>query len=112
MYLEERPWGKFTILQEGNQYKVKCIEVNPNQSLSLQYHNDRFEDWVIVEGSGVIQNKSEIKTCSIGDRIHIEPKSVHRASAGENGLKFIEIQRGSCDENDIVRLEDTYGRVV
>lgn len=112
MYTENRPWGRFTILQEENQYKVKCIEVNPEASLSLQYHNHRFEDWVIVEGDGIIQNGSEEKSCIVGDRIHIEPKSIHRATAGKNGLKFIEVQRGSCDENDIVRLEDSYGRVV
>jgi mannose-6-phosphate isomerase-like protein (cupin superfamily) len=111
LYAEERPWGKFIVLQEGKEYKVKCIEINPEASLSLQYHNFRFEDWVIVEGEGIIQNGDDIKTCVVGDRIHIEPKSIHRATAGKNGLKFIEVQRGSCDESDIIRLEDTYGRV-
>lgn len=112
MYTEERPWGRFTVLQEGNQYKVKCIEVNPEASLSLQYHNSRFEDWVIVEGNGVIQNGDEVKNCFVGDSVHIEPKSIHRATAGKDGLKFIEVQRGLCDENDIIRLDDFYGRVV
>lgn len=107
---EKRPWGKFTLLQEGNQYKVKCIEVNPGASLSLQYHNSRFEDWIIVEGSGVVCDGNETRNCIVGDRFHIAPKKVHRATGGPNGLKFIEIQRGICDENDIVRLQDDYGR--
>lgn len=112
MYTEERPWGSFSTLQEGNDYKVKSIKINPNSSISLQYHNFRFEDWIIVEGDGIICDGEETRNCIVGDRFHIAPKKIHRATAGKNGLKFIEIQRGLCDENDIIRLEDSYGRVV
>jgi mannose-1-phosphate guanylyltransferase len=112
MNIEKRPWGNFSILQEETDFKVKCIKVNPQESLSLQYHNHRFEDWIIVKGSGIVYNGDETKNCIVGDRFHIAPKKIHRATAGLNGLTFIEIQRGSCDENDIVRLEDRYGRVV
>lgn len=108
---EQRPWGFFENLYESKTYKVKRISVNSNQSISLQYHNLRDEDWIIVEGSGVIIFGDEIKQCVVGDRFHIESKKIHRASANSEGLVFIEVQRGVCDEEDIVRIEDNYGRV-
>lgn len=112
MYTEERPWGMFETLCEGPSYKVKRIYVNSNQSFSLQYHDNRWEDWIIVEGGGTINVGEEVNKCVVGDRFHISPKTIHRATAGPEGLTFIEIQRGICDENDITRLEDNYGRVV
>lgn len=110
MNIVQRPWGSFEILYETETYKVKRIVVNPNQSFSLQYHNNRWEDWIIVEGSGCIQNGEIITESEVGYKFHIPPKSIHRATAGDAGLVFIEIQRGICDENDIVRLKDDYGR--
>lgn len=112
MHTEERPWGSFSTLQEGNGYKVKSIEINPNSSISLQFHNFRSEDWIIVEGYGIIFDGDITTNCVVGDKFHIAAKKTHRATAGKDGLKFIEVQRGICDENDIVRLEDSYGRVV
>lgn len=107
----KRPWGTFETLLECSSYKVKKISLNPNQSFSLQYHNSRFEDWIIVEGSGKIFNGTVFRNCIVGDRFHISPKTIHRATSGPNGLVFIEVQRGFCDETDIVRIEDDYGRV-
>lgn len=109
---EERPWGMFETLYDAESYKVKRIYVSPNQSFSLQYHNHRWEDWIIVEGSGTIRHGDWEDLCAPGDTFHINPKQIHRATAGETGLVFIEVQRGICDESDIVRLEDDYGRVV
>lgn len=106
----DRPWGSFEVLYESNSYKVKKIVINPEQSISLQYHNHRFEDWIIVEGSGIVFDGDETRNCIVGDRFHIGPKKIHRATSGLSGLTFIEVQRGSCDEDDIVRLEDSYGR--
>lgn len=108
---EERPWGSFETLVESETYKVKKITLNPNKSFSLQYHNYRWEDWVIVEGSGVINDGFKIRNCALGDRFHIPPKNIHRATSGNDGLVFIEIQRGICKEEDIVRLEDDFGRI-
>lgn len=108
---ELRPWGFFENLYESETYKVKRISLNPNQSFSLQYHNHRHEDWIVVEGYGVIVQGNDSINCTIGNRFHIESKEVHRASAGPEGLIFIEVQRGVCDEEDIVRIEDNYGRV-
>lgn len=111
MMIEQKPWGTYEVLLEEINYKVKRIYLKPNQSFSLQYHNQRWEDWIIVEGSGIIQINNELKKCVIGDRFNIPPKNIHRSTAGTEGLTFIEVQRGYCDENDIVRLEDNYGRV-
>lgn len=108
---ELRPWGFFENLYESETYKVKRISLNPNQSFSLQYHNHRHEDWIVVEGYGVIVQGNDCINCEVGDRFHIESKEVHRASSGPEGLIFIEVQRGVCDEEDIVRIEDNYGRV-
>ena len=56
MYTEQRPWGVFDTLYDEDTYKVKRIYVNPNQSFSLQYHNQRWEDWIVVQGSGIIND--------------------------------------------------------
>ena len=52
----EKPWGSYEVLLDEPEYKVKKITLNPNQQFSLQYHNNRWEDWVIVEGSGVVNS--------------------------------------------------------
>lgn len=109
-YTENRPWGSFENLYEADKYKVKRIVVNPNQSFSLQYHNERSEDWIVVEGYGNIRINDEVKTYNVGDVIHIPTKYIHRATAGSEGLVIIEVQHGTCYEEDIVRLEDDYGR--
>lgn len=106
----DRPWGSYEVLHEDTSYKVKKIVVNPDQSFSLQYHKHRWEDWTIVEGSGTINDGFKVRNCIVGDRFHIPPKNVHRATAGSKGLVMIEIQRGICDEEDIFRIEDNYGR--
>jgi mannose-6-phosphate isomerase len=105
-----RPWGLYEELYENPSYKVKRIIINPNQSFSLQYHNNRDEVWTIVEGSGIIKNGEMVKRCTAGDIFNIPAKQIHRATAGSLGLVFIEVQRGYCKEEDIVRLDDDYGR--
>ncbi len=106
----KRPWGTYEILLEEENYKVKRIVVNPYQQFSLQYHNHRDEYWTIVDGSGkVIIDGTEYSTSS-KTSYYIQKQSVHRASADSDGLTFIEVQVGKCDEDDIVRLQDDYGR--
>ena len=109
----KRPWGSYTVLNEGDNYKVKLIEVNPSARLSLQSHTYRCEHWTIIEGlCQVIQNNIyeimyKSKTCLI------PIKSKHRLIniSRKKLLKIIEIQYGVCDENDITRYEDDYGRI-
>ena len=107
----EKPWGRYDVLLDEPNYKVKRIILDPYQRFSLQYHNYREEHWVVVEGSGTVQVKR--KEYPAYNRSHwvIMPTQVHRATAGADGLVFIETQTGICNENDIVRLEDDYGRI-
>jgi mannose-6-phosphate isomerase-like protein (cupin superfamily) len=106
-----RPWGRYDILlQRENHLWVKRITVDPDQSLSLQYHNGRDEDWVIMEGSGIVRIMGIEHTVSTGDSFYIPRGSVHRISAGEDGISFLEIATGNVDEEDIIRIEDRYGR--
>lgn len=107
------PWGSFTIIDEGTDYKVKQIKVNKGQQLSLQYHNFRTEHWCIVSGTAevVLDNKKFIK--KVNDYIFIPKNEKHRIkNVGNKELIFIEINYGEyIEEDDIVRLEDNYGRV-
>jgi mannose-6-phosphate isomerase-like protein (cupin superfamily) len=109
----ERPWGWFDLHEESetNPYKIKTIYIEPNLQFSLQRHVNRQEFWVIVEGDGIVTTSTYQCDVRRGDFIHIRKNELHRLTAGEFGVKFIEVQVGSiCDEEDIVRFEDDYGR--
>jgi mannose-1-phosphate guanylyltransferase len=110
MTIELRPWGFFENILEEIDYKVKRITVSPNQSISLQYHFHREEHWVVVEGDGEVVIEDNVKSIEVGDSIFIQKEEVHRLSAGPQGIVIIETQVGICDEEDIVRLSDFYGR--
>ena len=110
---EERPWGNFKILLDTPYTKVKRITVNPNQKLSLQYHNHRSEVWTIVNGYGSVQVGDITKGAKVGSTIHIPVGDKHRVIASEVGITFIEVQLSNSknfSEDDIVRIEDDYGR--
>ena len=111
MSIEYRPWGTYEVLLDEPDYKVKRIIVNPNQQFSLQYHNHREEHWAVVGGSGNILVGEMLEESFIGSFWVIPRKTLHRATAGPVGLTFIETQVGDCYEEDIVRLEDDYGRL-
>ena len=109
----EKPWGWFDLHEESqiNIYKVKTIYIKPNHQFSLQRHTQRQEFWVVVEGDGIVTTSTYKCDVKCGSYIHIRKNEIHRMSAGEFGIKFVEVQVGSvCDESDIVRLEDDYGR--
>ena len=109
---EFRPWGRYIVLTEGKDYKVKEITILPGQQTSLQYHDYRTEYWTVTEGSGtVIVNEDKI-SAKPGNTFTIPIKAVHRLTAEENGITIVEVQMGEkCLEEDIVRLEDDYSRV-
>ena len=107
----KKPWGTYEVLLDEPNYKVKRIVVNPYERFSLQYHNHREEHWVIVEGDGIVQVKHKEYPAIVRSHWVILPRELHRATAGPNGLVFIETQTGDCREEDIVRLEDDYGRL-
>jgi mannose-1-phosphate guanylyltransferase / mannose-6-phosphate isomerase len=107
-----RPWGTYVTLKEDDGYKVKRITVRPGQALSLQYHHQRAEHWVVVQGIAMVQiGDKEHKTLP-GEYRYIPLKEKHRlTNIGTDELVLIEVQCGEyLGEDDIVRLADTYGR--
>lgn len=109
---ERRPWGAYTTIDEAGQYKVKRINVAPGESLSLQYHRSRSEHWVVVHGSALVQVGDSSTAVESGGYCYIPLGEQHRlANTGDTELVLIEVQCGSyLGEDDIVRLEDRYGR--
>jgi mannose-1-phosphate guanylyltransferase / mannose-6-phosphate isomerase len=108
-----RPWGTYATLKEEEGYKVKRITVRPGQSLSLQYHHQRAEHWVVVRGRGIVQIGDVEYPTRPGEYRHIPLQEKHRlTNTGHDELVLIEVQCGDyLGEDDIVRLSDTYGRV-
>ena len=110
---DERPWGSFTVLDEGDNYKVKRIEVLPGKRLSYQRHSRRSEHWYIVRGTAKVTLNGVEKLVNTGEAIDIARETAHRVEnpAPDKLLIFIEIQTGDYfGEDDIVRLEDDFGR--
>ena len=110
---EERPWGKFTILDEGGGYKVKRIEVFPGKRLSYQKHAKRAEHWFVIAGRAKVTLDNEIYELSPGEAIDIALGAAHRVENPHNSehCVFIETQTGTYfGEDDIERLEDDFGR--
>ena len=112
MTKEKRPWGLYEVIDEADRYKVKSIEVNPGEKLSLQMHHHRAEHWVVVSGTALTECDGKEKLLSENQSTYIPVGSVHRLSnPGKLPLRIIEVQSGSyVGEDDIVRLEDVYGR--
>lgn len=110
---ETRPWGSYTVIDEGNQYQVKRLEVLPGQRMSYQKHEKRCEHWTVVQGTAKITLDGQellVDTCGSMD---IPIGAAHRiANPGQELLVMIEVQRGSyLGEDDIIRLQDDYGRL-
>ena len=108
-----RPWGYYSVLQEGDGFLTKCICVNPKAKLSLQYHHHRSEHWVILEGNALVVKDDIEYNLTPGESIDIKIKETHSLqNQTDKPLKILEVQKGDIlDENDIVRLSDIYGRV-
>lgn len=109
---DERPWGSFTVLDEGAGFKVKRIEVLPKKRLSYQKHARRAEHWFVVEGTARITLDGAEIVKRAGESVDIAVGTAHRVeNPGEELLVFVEVQRGDyLGEDDIVRLEDDFGR--
>ncbi len=112
-YKEDRPWGSFEILHEEDGLKVKRIIVKPGKRLSLQSHQQRSENWVIIQGDAVITLDAEDIPRSANQAIFIPAGAKHRmTNPGEEEVVFIEVQTGSyLGEDDIIRYEDDFNRV-
>lgn len=109
---DTRPWGTFTVLDEDNGYKVKRIVVLPKGRLSYQRHASRSEHWTIVRGQARVTLDGGEISLSVGESVDIPTGTAHRVeNPGSDNLVFIEVQRGEyLGEDDIVRLDDDYGR--
>ena len=108
-----RPWGSFTVLDEGDNYKVKRIEVLPGKRLSYQQHSRRSEHWYVVSGTAKITLNGVETLVNTGEAIDIARETAHRVENPHTSelLVFIETQTGDYfGEDDIVRLEDDFGR--
>ncbi|MDQ1636847.1 MAG: hypothetical protein QOF62_186 [Pyrinomonadaceae bacterium] len=110
---DRRPWGTFTVLDEGDGFKVKRIEVLPGKRLSYQKHAQRAEHWVVVQGTAKVTLDDTEINVPAGQAIDIAVGAAHRVeNAATELLVFIEVQRGAyLGEDDIVRLQDDFGRV-
>lgn len=109
---DERPWGRWEVLDVGERHIVKRITVNSGHKLSLQYHDHRSEHWIIVRGKALVTLGEENMTRAENETVYIPVGTVHRvANEGPEVLEFIEIQTGKIlSEDDIIRLDDSYGR--
>lgn len=109
---DRRPWGTFTVLDEGESFKVKRIEVLPGKRLSYQKHAQRAEHWIVVKGTAKVTLDDDDVILAPGQSIDIAVDVAHRVeNPGNEALVFIEVQRGSyLGEDDIVRLQDDFGR--
>lgn len=109
----ERPWGWYETVSEVPGNKVKRIRVHPGQQLSLQKHHQRAEHWVVVLGTARITLDERQFDLQVGQACDIAVGQVHRlANLGSEPVEIVEVQFGAyLGEDDIVRLEDNYGRV-
>jgi mannose-1-phosphate guanylyltransferase/mannose-1-phosphate guanylyltransferase/mannose-6-phosphate isomerase len=107
-----RPWGSYEGLALGTRFQVKRIVVRPGQKLSLQKHFHRAEHWVVVQGTAIVERDGERLQRSENEHVYLPLGCVHRLeNPGKIPMTLIEVQIGPyTGEDDIVRLEDTYGR--
>lgn len=108
-----RPWGTYTVLEEGMHFKIKRIEVKPGASLSLQMHHHRSEHWIVVNGMARVINGQQDILVQTNESTYIPAGHKHRLeNPGKLPLVMIEVQSGEyLGEDDIVRFDDKYGRV-
>ncbi len=110
-FTEERPWGFFREFTENDKGTVKIIFVRKGEAFSLQSHTERDEFWRVLSGNPDITVGEKTIRAKKGDEFDIQPKTNHRISATLDDVEVLEISRGKFAEDDIVRIEDKYGRV-
>jgi mannose-6-phosphate isomerase len=107
----EKPWGKFEQYTHNAPSTVKIITVQPGDALSLQYHHRRDELWVVLDAGAKIRIGDVIIRPRVGERVFIPRTTAHRLSApADRAVRILEVSFGEFDEEDIVRLDDVYGR--
>ncbi len=110
----QRPWGSYTVLEEGPGFKVKRVTVNPGGRLSLQMHHQRSEHWVVISGTARVTRDQEVFDLHVGESTAIPVNTKHRLeNPSQETVHIIEVQNGPyLGEDDIVRFKDDYGRDV
>jgi mannose-6-phosphate isomerase len=107
----ERPWGKFEQYTHNLPCTVKIITVAPGGTLSRQYHRKRDELWVVLDPGACVELNGEVLYPTPEEKFFIPRETVHRlSSVGEREARILEVSFGHFDEEDIVRLDDVYGR--
>lgn len=107
----DKPWGRFEQYTHNLTSTVKVITVNPGGVLSRQYHHQRDELWVVLDLGARIELGEEVLEPEVGEKVFIPRETTHRLSAvGEEPVRILEVSFGEFDEEDIVRVEDVYGR--
>jgi mannose-1-phosphate guanylyltransferase/mannose-6-phosphate isomerase len=107
----ERPWGGYQIMYEDFGVVVKVITVNPGARLSLQKHAFRSETWHLVSGELLAMVDGEVVEMEMGDPVTVDVGVIHRLSNMSSEIgRIVEVITGHYDEDDIVRLDDDYGR--
>lgn len=109
---ELRPWGSFTVLEEGHGYKIKRIEVKPGHRLSLQMHHHRSEHWIVVSGTAKVTCGDQQVLLTNNQSTYVPQCTAHRLeNPGVISLVLIEVQNGEyLGEDDIIRFQDDYAR--
>jgi mannose-1-phosphate guanylyltransferase / mannose-6-phosphate isomerase len=109
-----RPWGTYSVLNQGKGFKVKLVRVNPHKRLSLQRHQLRSEHWVVVQGRAKVINGENMLYLDENESTYIPKRTLHRLeNPRDRVLKIIEVQCGpSLVESDIERFDDDHGRAV
>ena len=108
----EKPWGRFEQYTHNLPSTVKVITVEQGGALSLQYHHRRDELWVVLDAGARIELGDAVLALQAGDKVFIPRTTKHRLSSGGDGpVRILEVSFGEFDDNDIVRLEDVYGRM-
>ena len=108
----QRPWGSYTILEEGDRYKIKRLEIKPGAKLSHQLHHHRSEHWVVVSGTARVTNGERVYDVHPNESTYIPMSTKHRLeNLGKIPLQIIEVQNGEyLEEDEIVRFDDDYHR--
>jgi len=107
-----RPWGSYTILEQGPRYKIKRVVVNPGEKISLQKHSHRSEHWVVVKGAAKVAIGGEEIFIHENESAYVPKSTLHRLeNAGKIPVEIVEVQNGEyMEEDDIERFDDDYGR--
>ncbi|MCC6744987.1 MAG: phosphomannose isomerase type II C-terminal cupin domain [Acidobacteria bacterium] len=113
MEFDERPWGNYQVLDEGDGYKVKRLVVHPGSRLSLQRHARRGEHWVVIRGTARVTRNDDVFDLEPGESTDIPLGAIHRIeNPGSDPLVIVEVQNGDyLGEDDIERIADDFGRV-